>query len=150
MREENEIRRSELIKFGILAIILLGAVLLVAVTRPLIFGQIVPAVIGQGERSAPLSTDAEQPAKVTPTLEETDPLVTATQAATPVTPEATEEAEESLRLIPTVRHVVQPGENLTTIAETYNVTVDDIIMANNITDPNRIEAGTVLRIPPSE
>jgi len=39
---------------------------------------------------------------------------------------------------PTI-HVVQPGENLSGIAQQYGLTVDQLMQANNITDPNRIE-----------
>lgn len=43
-------------------------------------------------------------------------------------------------------HVVQPGENLTSIASRYGVTVEQILQANNIANPNRIERGMELQI----
>jgi LysM repeat protein len=46
-----------------------------------------------------------------------------------------------------VLHVIQPGETLTAIAIRYGVTVEAIVVANGITDPNHIQAGDVLIIP---
>jgi LysM repeat protein len=45
-----------------------------------------------------------------------------------------------------ITHVVQRGETLATIARAYGVTLDDIISANNIDNPNRIFAGQSLNI----
>lgn len=47
-------------------------------------------------------------------------------------------------------HEVQSGETLFKIAETYGVSVDDIIAVNGIDDPDHIEAGSTLKIPPGE
>ena len=44
-------------------------------------------------------------------------------------------------------HVVRPGETLTSIARMYGVSVDDIVAANGITNPNLIYVGQRLRIP---
>lgn len=46
-----------------------------------------------------------------------------------------------------VVHVVQWGENLTGIAAQYGVTVEAIVAANNIANPNRIYVGQRLIIP---
>lgn len=46
-----------------------------------------------------------------------------------------------------VVHVVQAGENLGRIAEQYEVSVDDIMAANGLTDPNIISVGQQLTIP---
>lgn len=45
-----------------------------------------------------------------------------------------------------VVHTVQPGEYLTQIARLYNVSVEQILAANNITDPNTVYAGQQLQI----
>ncbi len=50
----------------------------------------------------------------------------------------------------TVTHVVQFGETLGTIAQQYNVTQDEIMVANNITNPNVIYLGQSLIIPTGE
>lgn len=44
-------------------------------------------------------------------------------------------------------HVVQPGENLFRIALRYGLTVEDIAVANNISNVNLIYPGQELRIP---
>jgi LysM repeat protein len=43
-------------------------------------------------------------------------------------------------------HKVEKGETLWKIANLYNVTVEDLILINNITDPNLIFSGSVLKI----
>lgn len=47
----------------------------------------------------------------------------------------------------TVQHVVQRGEILSRIAQSYGVPMASIIAANNITNPSRLLAGQVLTIP---
>ena len=44
-------------------------------------------------------------------------------------------------------YIVQPGENLTEIAEKFHISLDELITANNIVDVNIISAGTELVIP---
>lgn len=44
-------------------------------------------------------------------------------------------------------HLVAAGETLTQIAKQYSVSVASLMSANNITDPNLIEVGDLLRIP---
>jgi LysM repeat protein len=44
-------------------------------------------------------------------------------------------------------HVVQAGESLSGIAERYGVTLDALIRANNLTDPNLVFSGQRLLIP---
>jgi tetratricopeptide (TPR) repeat protein len=47
----------------------------------------------------------------------------------------------------TIKHIVQPGEYLTSIAARYRTTVSAIVELNNIANPNRIIAGVELAIP---
>lgn len=47
----------------------------------------------------------------------------------------------------TMKHTVRPNETLSTIARTYGVKSRDIAVANNISDPQKIRAGTELIIP---
>ena len=47
----------------------------------------------------------------------------------------------------TVKHVVRIGETLSEIARNYGVKQGDIAVANNISDPQKIKAGTELIIP---
>jgi len=45
------------------------------------------------------------------------------------------------------KHLVQKGETLYSIARTYNVSLDEILLTNKIEDPSRIKAGYNLVIP---
>ena len=44
-------------------------------------------------------------------------------------------------------HVVAPGDNLTAIARSYNVSLSDLTTFNNINNPNVIRLGQQIRIP---
>jgi LysM repeat protein len=44
-------------------------------------------------------------------------------------------------------YVVQPGDTLGTLAEEFGTTVDEILVANGLTDPNDIQEGQELIIP---
>ncbi|MFW6366611.1 MAG: LysM peptidoglycan-binding domain-containing protein, partial [Spirochaetota bacterium] len=47
----------------------------------------------------------------------------------------------------TVYHTVQRGENLSSIAQKFNVSVADIKRNNSLKNPNRLYVGTKLKIP---
>jgi LysM repeat protein len=47
-----------------------------------------------------------------------------------------------------VTYKIQPGDSLSSIAQKFGVTVDDIVKANNIENPNEIYAGQEIIIPP--
>lgn len=44
-------------------------------------------------------------------------------------------------------YTVQPGDTLSAIAERYNTTVDELVAANGLTDPNVLQVGQTLLIP---
>ena len=44
-------------------------------------------------------------------------------------------------------HTVAPGENLTKISRTYNVSIDALVRANNLSSPDQIRSGQKLAIP---
>lgn len=46
-----------------------------------------------------------------------------------------------------VQHTVRPGESLSGIATTYKVSLDQLVQANRITNPNRIHPGMTLIVP---
>ncbi|HWQ14933.1 MAG TPA: LysM peptidoglycan-binding domain-containing protein [Roseiflexaceae bacterium] len=48
---------------------------------------------------------------------------------------------------PSGLYVVQPGDTLSQLAEAFGTTVDEIMAANGLTDPNAIQAGQTLIIP---
>jgi lipoprotein NlpD len=45
-------------------------------------------------------------------------------------------------------YVVKPGETLASIAQAMGVTLQALIDTNNITDPDLVNAGVALRVPP--
>ena len=78
------------------------------------------------------------------------PTATFTPAATP-TPEVTPTpaATDTPTPGPTQVHVVKAGETLSGIAESYGVSLQDLIRANGITNPSLIWVGQELVIPPA-
>jgi LysM repeat protein len=70
----------------------------------------------------------------------------AAAAATPA-PSATPAAPAPTAATQPGTHELQPGETLSKIATQYGVSIADLEKANNITDPKKIRAGTVLTIP---
>jgi LasA protease len=59
---------------------------------------------------------------------------------------------DALRVLPTPRqdldqYVVQPGDSLGSIAQQYGVSVEAILQANDLPDPNVLDVGLTLNIP---
>ena len=155
-------------KFLALCIILLLVVLGVAGARPFIFERIIPAVMGENVTRATLQEDENEPVKEEP-LETDAGVPDAANSAvdeapgeeTSAEPAADEsdtgeeapaadniaEPEPPVEAPPAVTHTVARGENLTMIARQYNVTVEALIAANEIQNPNQVLAGDVLIIP---
>src|SRR5215218_1764736 len=70
-----------------------------------------------------------------------DPIkVVTTPVPSPTTP------PEALPTVPPVTYTVKPGDTLSGIADLFGVTVDDIVRANNIADPNALQVGDVITI----
>jgi LysM repeat protein len=145
---------GELLKFGAVATVLLVTVLVIALLRPLIFGQIVPAVMGTGLEGEPAANPDPAPIQIPmivapdppAPLESEEPAPVEEQPATGVADDAPTVAEPAVEPAP-LTHGVQPNETLTAIARQYGVTVEALVAANGIRNPNRIEAGTTLLIP---
>lgn len=47
-----------------------------------------------------------------------------------------------------VTYEIQPGDSLQSIADQFGVSARDIALLNSISDPDRIEAGSIIEIPP--
>lgn len=96
---------------------------------------------------SPTSATAEitQTVSITDTtvVVSTESEVLPTLTSTPLPPTATPEAE-------VVIHVVKQGETLSEIAAQYEVSIQAIMEANGLTDPNRIVTGQELIIPEPE
>lgn len=96
------------------------------------------AAINTPRPEAVLAVPATQP---TPTLDTASltPAAAAVATETP-TPDVAVEVPEEI-------YVVQPGDTMLVIATRYNVSVDEILAANNLSDPNFVFAGQRLVIP---
>jgi len=168
MSEVDETRLSdELTKFGLLVIVMIVVVLVVALSRPLIFDVIVPVVLGDGldtpvQQLEPISPAVEAPpvdeapaveapTDVSPASQETEvDSAAAPEEESPV--EAEVEAETlSVEALPTLvtakTHVVKTGETLTVISNQHDVSVQSIVNANNLASADRIKVGDLLTIP---
>lgn len=156
---EAKRRQMEYIKFGILAVILFGAVVIIALAQPVIFGQAVPAIMGgnmpaEGDTGvgAPMPTAPEEGSTAVPEMDvvnEEAPAGEVPAGEVPAEEVPAEEvpAETFPTAVPTQTYTVQAGDTLTSIAQKYGVTVDAIIQANGLTNPNNVLVGTVLIIP---
>ena len=141
--------QGEYIKFVILVIIMVGTVAVIALLRPLIFGQIVPAVLGEDiilptATIAPTDTPAPQTQEAeAPTTDENSNPSTETieDGESPV------EGETAATEMPPAQYVVLRGDTLANIAYSYGVTVEEIVQANNLTNAALIQPGMVLLIP---
>lgn len=149
--------KGEWTKFIVLALILLGTIVVIALLRPLIFGRIVPAVLGeniQQPTTTPIdsSEDSTPPEETTEDTEETideEESNQSTENEESETPDDTEseeaiaeeEAEE------TKIHIVSTGQTILQISRLYGVTVDQIVSANNLANPNVVRVGQELIIP---
>jgi nucleoid-associated protein YgaU len=162
MSEEPEkiesVPSREWMKFIILAVVLVGVIVVIMVTRPFIFNHVVPVVMGEGQLTAPMPVEepeknVEEAYPITgdsPTLGPENAYPAETTIPAPAVEEAyptdnTPDVEEAGKT--TISHTVQHGDTILNIARRYNVTVDAIVAANNISNPNHIEVGTTLLIP---
>ncbi|MGW8250872.1 MAG: LysM peptidoglycan-binding domain-containing protein, partial [Anaerolineales bacterium] len=92
-----------------------------------------------GEAAAqPLQADATQALLLPPTRDPAAPILTPTPDSPHPIP--------TLRTEP-VQYVVQAGDTLGLIAQRYGVSLDEVITANSITNPNLLEVGQGLVIP---
>ena len=149
--------RNEWLKFGLLALILLGTVVVIAGARPLIFDRIVPAVMGGTTTASEEAAPELMPIESAPEGSTEIFIPAASGGAAPEEAEGegggetavTEPSPESAPE-PTadpITHTVQSGDNLTKIAQQYGVTVQDIMTTNNLFNADYIAVGQVLIIP---
>lgn len=143
---------GEYIKFVILALILLGTPVVIALISPLIFGQIVPAVLGSHLPTSPPPVSVPGDQVVEPDTAETPGVTLPTDPQTGIGGEATP-TSTSTQIPPEPtptdirNHIVQSGETLEAIARQYGLTAAELAAANNIQNPDRIIIGTSLIIP---
>lgn len=73
------------------------------------------------------------------------PTAEPTRLAVPTQPAVVEEAAEPVSELPS--HTVQTGDTLGSISAQFDVSMDDIMAANDIDNPNFLQVGQVLIIP---
>ena len=100
-----------------------------------------------GAGSNTVVTLAPPPPPVTPaTGAIQQPPVLPPDPPAPIPTPAQPERELGTQLV----YTIQPGDTLFSIARQFGVTLDDLVELNNIEDPDRINAGDQLFIPPPE
>lgn len=93
-----------------------------------------------GEVSPTLEVPGEQPTVPPPTEGTVDPGAVPTATPAPDSPTPVPPGENPI-------HTVQAGEYLGTIAAQYGVTVEAIVQANNLANPDSLKIGDQLIIP---
>jgi len=93
--------------------------------------------LGQQLESTPLGA-AVPPPTLPATRDPNEPILTPTPDAPHGLPTLRSEAEE---------YVVRPNDILSAIAERFGITLEELIAANQLFDPNQLEVGQVLLIP---
>jgi LysM repeat protein len=86
-----------------------------------------------------LAVTAPTPDVATPTSTGAEPITPPTEEPAAIPANETPAAEEI--------YIVQPGDTLLVIATRYNLTIDDILRANNLTNPDYLFSGQRLVIP---
>ncbi len=76
-----------------------------------------------------------------------EPVTPTRETALPPLPTVTTTIAVTTTVAP-VFYVVAEGDNLGAIAQKFGITVADLMAANAIADPNRIEVGQQLVVPP--
>lgn len=160
IQEESaaQLRRREYLKFGILAVILLVVVIVIALAQPLIFDRIVPAVMGGDGHTAVL--DEANPPDVPPPSQDlpgesatvvpadnTQNLPVISVPGSNDTGTGGEGGGEEATAVPAQIYVVQQGDTLNSIARQFNTTVEAIVAANDIQNPDTLSVGVTLTIP---
>ncbi len=92
-----------------------------------------------GPDNQPIATTIAQAVPAVPTLDPAAEAVAIEAAAVPVAEEAP--ADEP------IVHVVQPGETLRAISDSFDVSMDDIVAANGLANPDLLSVGQQLIIP---
>jgi LysM repeat protein len=168
-RDQRDDSRGEWLRFGVLVGVLLGTVLVVWAIRPFVAGRVVPAFLsdwGGHQVSLPIM-EVEQPTAqeesgVGGVVEEGETAVDSEAAPDSETSPAAESSGEATPAAtdsypapePTadpaaseIVHTVQRGDTLFGIAQQYHVTIEQIVAANKINNPNQIAIGDTLKIP---
>ena len=143
--------RHTVIRFGLVAGIAGSALLLGACRGPGSGGdEPTPTTVTTTVRAATTArtmTTARPATNPTPTTPVAAPGGATTPTATAAAPVAQPTAPPRTGTPSGERYTVQPGDTLAAIAAEYGVTVESIIEANNLQNPDLLSVGQVLIIP---
>lgn len=121
---------------------------------PLFVGGLAVVLLVVGVFLVVLWLTGDNPPALPSFLARDTPTPTATPTPPPPTetPTITNTPEASLTPTPSgpTEYIVEVGDTLFSIAETFSVTMDLLISYNSLTDPNNIGVGTTLLIPPPD
>ncbi|MCJ7512112.1 MAG: LysM peptidoglycan-binding domain-containing protein, partial [Anaerolineales bacterium] len=121
---------------------------------PLFVGGLAVVLLVVGVFLVVLWLTGDSPPALPSFLARDTPTPTATPTPPPPTetPTITNTPEASLTPTPSgpTEYIVEVGDTLFSIAETFSVTMDLLISYNGLTDPNNIGVGTTLLIPPPD
>jgi len=108
-----------------------------------------PAAVTAAANSplVPTATRQPTPTRVPLSISPVSPLLAGVSSQIMGTP-----TPDQARILPTPRqetdeYVVQAGDTLGDIAQRYGISLQDLMTANNITDPNALSIGMVLSVP---
>ncbi|MFN8381943.1 MAG: LysM peptidoglycan-binding domain-containing protein [Anaerolineales bacterium] len=108
-----------------------------------------PTILTTGTNSplAPTSTRQPTPTRAPLSVSPVSPIMAGVANQIMGTP-----TPDQARVLPTPRqesdeYVVQAGDTLGDIAQRYGISVQELMQANNITDPNALNIGMVLSVP---
>ncbi|MEM9775009.1 MAG: LysM peptidoglycan-binding domain-containing protein [Chloroflexota bacterium] len=153
--------------------ILLVSYLTISVISPILFQDYVPSIMGldrvtnsASETNEPIEAEPAEESDVSNTdaaetnegVEAVDqPAVEATQEqetveAEPLPTEENEAAKtetesQTEHQLEITTYIVERGETLTSIAEEYNITVEELVALNELVNPNFVYAGQEINVP---
>ncbi|MCW2923876.1 MAG: Muramidase-2 precursor, partial [Thermoleophilia bacterium] len=90
---------------------------------------------------------APAPAPTTPSPAPTTPATTPKPAPATTPKPAPAPAPAAPAAPKTKPYTVKAGDTLGALARTYKTTVDELAKLNSIADPNKIKAGTTIKVP---
>lgn len=82
-----------------------------------------------------------------PGTESASPAATATAPAPRPAPAPEPEIPRAEAVPPSIQHVVEKGETLTSIAKHYNIPLSDLQKLNKITNDRKLQIGQTLNVP---
>lgn len=131
-------------------LIVAAAVCLVTTLATWAFGSVLaaPLSVVAAAADATAGQKTEERTVIAPPATPTEAAEVPTGAPIAVaTPEPADDAPMPTPTTALAQHIVQEGDTLGAIAHSYGVTVDALIAANALADPNRIYTGQVLNLP---